>query len=57
MISFPTFAFPYSVGVNETIKFVPSFPYGSSIPVLGNTMNSGAESAVKKALNSAYCHK
>lgn len=57
MMSFPTFAFPYSVGVKETIKFVPSFPYGSSIPDLGKTTNSGAESAVKKAWNSAYCLK
>jgi hypothetical protein len=31
------------------MKFVPSLPYGSSIPVFGKTTNSGAESDVKCA--------
>jgi hypothetical protein len=44
---------PYSIGVNDTMKVVPSLPYDSRVPFLGNTVNSGSDSAVKFAVKSA----
>ncbi len=51
IITFPVFILPYSIGVKEIIKLVPSLPYGSSSPCLGMIVNSGSESGVKNALN------
>lgn len=51
MITFPLLILPYSIGVKEIIKLVPSLPAGSSSPDLGMIVNSGSESGVKKALN------
>lgn len=50
-MTFPFRNLPYSIGVNEIIKLVPSLPAGSSSPDFGITVNSGSESGVKKALN------
>jgi hypothetical protein len=51
MISFPTFAFPYSIGVKDTLKKVPPLPVNKSYliielrtPDFGITVNSEAES-------------
>ena len=49
MINFPSFILPYSTGVNETTKFLPSLPYGSNSPDLGMTANSESESEVNPA--------
>lgn len=51
MMTLPLLILPYSIGVNEIMKLVPSLPAGSSSPDLGITVNSGSESGVKKALN------
>lgn len=58
MMSFPTFALPYSIGVNETLKKVPPLQVSQSyfiielrIPDLGITVNSEAESYVNSAVN------
>lgn len=55
MINFPFRVFPYSYGINEITKLVPSLPKGSSSPVLGETENSGSDSCVKDAWNVENC--
>lgn len=53
MISFPLRIFPYSSGVNDITKVVPSLPYDSSIPFLGYTANSLSDSGEKFATKGA----
>jgi hypothetical protein len=53
MISLAVHTQPYSTGLNETIKLVPSLPYDSNVPLFGNTVNSVSESGVKLAVNGA----
>ena len=55
MMSFAFLILPYSIGVKDTMKFVPSLPYDSSVPFFGKTVNSGSDSAVKFAVKSAIC--
>jgi len=50
-MTFPFLNLPYSIGVKEIIKLVPSRPAGSNSPDFGIIVNSGSESGVKKALN------
>lgn len=53
MMSLPFLILPYSMGVKEMIKVVPSVPCLSSLPDFGMIVNSGSESGVKEATKSA----
>jgi len=55
MIYFPTLVLPYSTGVKLILKRVPSLLVGSSLPDLGKTVNSEAESWLNSATNSLAC--
>jgi hypothetical protein len=41
--SLPFFSLPYSIGVNDTTKFVPIDPKGARTPSFGSTENSFAD--------------
>jgi len=49
MIKIPYFCFPYSIGVNDTVKGVPSDPCLFNVPLFGNTEKSESDSGVKNA--------
>ena len=53
IISLAILFFPYSIGVKDTMKVFPSFPYPSNSPLFGIIENSGSESGVKYALKGA----
>lgn len=50
MMSLPYLILPYSIGVKDTTKVVPSLPYDSKFPDLGMTVNSASESGVNEAV-------
>lgn len=52
-MSLPFLILPYSTGVNEIIKLVPSLPYGIRSPCFGITENSASESGENDAVNLA----
>lgn len=52
-MSFPFNIFPYSIGVKEIMKVVPSVPCLSISPYLGIIVNSGSDSGVNEAVKNA----
>ena len=55
MSNLAVFGLPYSTGVKDTMKTVPSLPYDSSYPDFGNTVNSLSDSEENTATNGVKC--